>query len=609
MLSLNLHKGYFGAPLSLVGLATAFKLSSDWTTSYLPPLDSQDESPLDVPSAWYKTFAVIATVVFCAFLLLYGLRLVLYFNKCAKEWDSPYASPYFGTITTALVLFAFVVYDVTDVVFGRVLFWTGAPLHFILTIAKFGGWIGLPCDMESLLASWLILPVGLFVSALVAPIIPAVAISDQDEPWYAPEGVSSIANLELARFLSSFGWLMWITLFVVTFLKVVITHNSDDRLRHNIWIWVAAPCVAGLAEFVICSELSETMGSGLLPQCAASFAMYYFLGGILFVGLARAAFPCVAFFWRDKFGMMYWIECFALGTLAACAALYYHLTGYEVSKVLMIIFLVIATIANALALLHTISSLVHRRVVFTPEVKWGPLSFMKLTHEAFRGAMPKLRSSLLAIDLTDTKRRSSQIDTFIASFSRFAIVLEQHALHEEEVIFKVFNDYFPGHAKKYNEDHTNDSVLVKVWRGLCNVLLTSSTLDSEEVVVALTRLQKEIPEFLDHFLVHLQGEEDHLSPIGRRYLPLELQKQISKDVFKMTKADQWEIIIPFIVNNLPRHQQRTRYLKCLAWSMPERAQQIGAIVYRNTDAVIWERLQADVPEIIPRGVKNWRRYL
>jgi hemerythrin-like domain-containing protein len=337
--------------------------------------------------------------------------------------------------------------------------------------------------------------------------------------------------------------------------------------------------------------------------------MYYFLGGILFVGLARAAFPCVAFFWRDKFGMMYWIECFALGTLAACAALYYHLTGYEVSKVLMIIFLVIATIANALALLHTISSLVHRRVVFTPEVKWGPLSFMKLTHEAFRGAMPKLRSSLLAIDLTDTKRRSSQIDTFIASFSRFAIVLEQHALHEEEVIFKVFNDYFPGHAKKYNEDHTNDSVLVKVWRGLCNVLLTSSTLDSEEVVVALTRLQKEIPEFLDHFLVHLQGEEDHLSPIGRRYLPLELQKQISKDVFKMTKADQWEIIIPFIVNNLPRHQQRTRYLKCLAWSMPERAQQIGAIVYRNTDAVIWERLQADVPEIIPRGVKNWRRYL
>jgi hypothetical protein len=28
--------------------------------------------------------------------------------------------------------------------------------------------------------------------------------------------------------------------------------------------------------------------------------------------------------------------------------------------------------------------------VFTPEYKWGPLSFMRLTHEAFRGAMPRL---------------------------------------------------------------------------------------------------------------------------------------------------------------------------------------------------------------------------
>jgi hypothetical protein len=92
-------------------------------------------------------------------------------------------------------------------------------------------------------------------------------------------------------------------------------------------------------------------------------------------------------------------------------------------------------------------------------------------------------------------------------------------------------------------------------------------------------------------------------------LPLELQKQISRAVFEITPADQWEVIVPFIVNNLPRHLQRVRYLKCLAWSMPERAQQIGAMVYRNTDAVMWERLRVEVPEIIPRGVQNWRRYL
>ena len=42
--------------------------------------------------------------------------------------------------------------------------------------------------------------------------------------------------------------------------------------------------------------------------------------------------------------------------------------------------------------------------------------------------------------------------------------------------------------------------------------------------------------------------------------------------------------------------------------MPERAQQIGAIVYRNVDAVMWERLRGEVPEIVPRGAAGWQQY-
>lgn len=42
--------------------------------------------------------------------------------------------------------------------------------------------------------------------------------------------------------------------------------------------------------------------------------------------------------------------------------------------------------------------------------------------------------------------------------------------------------------------------------------------------------------------------------------------------------------------------------------MPERSQQFGAILYRHVDAVMWERLRVQVPEIIPRGEHNWRRY-
>ena len=41
--------------------------------------------------------------------------------------------------------------------------------------------------------------------------------------------------------------------------------------------------------------------------------------------------------------------------------------------------------------------------------------------------------------------------------------------------------------------------------------------------------------------------------------------------------------------------------------MPERAQQVGAILYRNVDAVMWERLKVSLPDIVPRGAAGYRK--
>ena len=138
--------------------------------------------------------------------------------------------------------------------------------------------------------------------------------------------------------------------------------------------------------------------------------------------------------------------------------------------------------------------------------------------------------------------------------------------------------------------------------------MLDTRLSTEERKASLDELRRDLPAFFEHFEEHLRGEEDNLQPIGRKYLPLAIMKDISREVWEITPAERWEVIVPFIVSNLPRHTQRVRYLKVLCWSMPERAQQIGAIVYRNVDAVMWERLRVEVPEIIPRGAPGWKRY-
>jgi hypothetical protein len=407
------------------------------------------------------------------------------------------------------------------------------------------------------------------------------------------------------RFFFSFAYIMWICLFVITFFKVVTTHNSDNRQRHSHFIWIAAPCITGLAEFIMCYSFNSISNPAGSYQCAAKFTEYYFMAIFMLLCLIYASLPHIAFFGANKFNMGYWTECFALDTIAACACFYHALTGYYVSKVLMVMFLITASIANTVAFLHTLVCMVRQRDVFTAEEKWGPLSFMKLTHEALRGGIPRLSAALSAIDLKDTENKNLQV--FAALFSQLCIVHLEHSIHEDEVIFKMFNDYFHDHAKKFNDDHEHDRVLLADWHEALNKLLSVDN-DRAEREQILERLQHELPPFLNHVLDHLLGEEDHLNPIGKRYLPLEVQKQMSKKVFDITPAKHWEVIIPFIVNNLPRHPQRVRYLKCLAWSLPERAQQIGAIVYRNVDAVMWERLRVEVPEVIPRSAPNWRRY-
>ena len=41
--------------------------------------------------------------------------------------------------------------------------------------------------------------------------------------------------------------------------------------------------------------------------------------------------------------------------------------------------------------------------------------------------------------------------------------------------------------------------------------------------------------------------------------------------------------------------------------MPERAQELGLIIFRGTDSVLWAYLCNEVPEMIPRGLQGFKR--
>lgn len=67
---------------------------------------------------------------------------------------------------------------------------------------------------------------------------------------------------------------------------------------------------------------------------------------------------------------------------------------------------------------------------------------------------------------------------------------------------------------------------------------------------AFEELRSQLVPFFHHFAEHLRSEEANLNAVGRKYVPLELMKQISRQVWRIAPADRWEVIVPFVVNNL-----------------------------------------------------------
>ena len=88
-----------------------------------------------------------------------------------------------------------------------------------------------------------------------------------------------------------------------------------------------------------------------------------------------------------------------------------------------------------------------------------------------------------------------------------------------------------------------------------------------------------------------------------------LWQELAREMFQSVPVPVWRKILPFIVNNMDVHPRRVMFLTLLTSTVPERAQLIGQLVYEGVTQVMWDRIAADVPAIIPRTVAgNWHLY-
>eukprot|EP01134_Creolimax_fragrantissima_P006246 CFRG6246T1 len=612
---------YFLWPLALSTQALAFRTATDVLKS---------------PVWLWEAIAYIAAIVFVVLLCLYAAKTVFYFRKVYKEWTNPLIGPTFGVISLTLAILGYCLNDASKTV-AEVFVWIGTCTLFLLTVYFIARWVSVRHDIEHVHHTWMIIPVGNFINGSIL-----VLVNSQ----YSEVGLA----------LFGIALLMWIALFTITLQKTVVSHNSDDRLRVNIFIWVAAPAAASFSWSVVGGAVGMDSFARLL----------YMVSAILLCCLCYTVFP-YRFSLKgnmENLSMGVHTVAFSFNAVATVGLMYHISINTPVTTWIAFAGLVAGAWLTTLYSLQTVTSILDKRV-FRPEFKWGPASaFNRLIHETIRGMSVKL------LVLVEDPEACTNPE-FLELWSLFKQLHHVHSNQEDVYFFPLMSEFVPNlpqHAEEEHEEHRlalehidqliegaqtteNDADVHKSSSSSVeNISISAETPVAIDGVPHIsvkrnkaepdtdgttdlpyrdnvrhhyanedlgkdksTALHKAMITMMKEFEEHLVWEELNIQPIGRKYVPLELQKKVVREMWESVPASSWRVLVPVIISYMPYHSMRVRWLRGILWAMPERAQQVGLYVYHGVSDTMWISLSMDVPEIIPRirdgrEAMQWNRY-
>ncbi|CBJ26922.1 Glutaredoxin glutaredoxin/malate transporter fusion protein [Ectocarpus siliculosus] len=559
------HITLFMAPLAILGLALP------WAKLH----DTVGTSPL----VW-QVLAWTGVALQAVLGTLYFTKCALYPKKVRKEWCHPIKHNMFAVPFISFIIMSFLATRWSSVSgdLARALFWIGsAPLN-ALALYTVASWIAIRRDQEFVNPTWILMPVGNLVGAMAAR---AVDGDYAEWGWY----------------LFGVGALLWLALWPITFLMSIDNHHSDPNRRNFYGIWVAPPAVAMMAYANLSGLSSIDNVQRILFYASLSMAMV----------LAMSTWP-LNFFVGGKFDMSLFAFAFPLDVLASAAITVYGYTQTDTMQVISIVAITVASMVNAVNVLLLLGA-VKGKHVFTPEAKFSPMSFTKLTHEAFREALPRLEK--LAAQVKPGAAGASKLREVASAWEAISKAHDVHSRHEDEVIFPTLETYFPGQTSTVGDDHKEHEELIHAVQSGLNSLLGSDGLGKKTEAVSanlLEELKANIRKFGKEVREHMDNEEHFYStPVTRKFLNVTIAKDLARRSWDVTPNPEMSEFLRWVMSSLRIRGQRTKFLKTWVWAMPERAQLVGLMVYRVVDDVTWVQLAYDLPEIVPRGLPGYSR--
>ena len=636
----------FMMPLGITGLAAAWRSAERQRNTHRNGYGPED--------MWQIISYIGGAIGGFMFIALLG-KTILYPRKVYKEMIHPIKSNFIATLPMLLCILSFL-YEPEDSNkherrTRKAMFWIGAVLLKVLLLYKVSWLVGNRADDEVITPAILMPLGGCLVASLVSPLL-----DDAGETHYR----------EVGWFFFGFSSLLSILMFGGTFLQAIKYHWSDERIRSSIGMWPTVLLLI-MISYVQLANVDPLAGSNLRTEAITDpFVNVFFYSGItLSLVMLWLAVP-MGFLFRMKFDFSMWSIAFTADIVAIACATYDDLKQGGTESDSYTGFLLAGSIGTATWIVvtlffQTLFMLVKKRWLRAP-YKWAPLSFNKLSHVALREAGAHLLQEAIAISKLEDSEHSAVGVGLGRDIQMYFLVFKWHSHMEDNILFRKIDGFHPlitqdGYLQHAELEQLEHQLLQ------CGTSLANGSSDATSIVEKTVAILKDLVPYADK---HMDWEEENLNSLLRKGFNLAVQKKLVSEVWetyasksleeileeKIPVEGEWNnydfsalskgkpvfpsksatkeelldfppklptepipfakqqilrVVLPYMVRWLPIPMQKTRFVRSLAWAIPENAQLIGDMVYRGVDDSTWACLAADVPECVPRGLPGWVR--
>ena len=288
----NFSVSFFAIVLGLTGFTLALQKS---------------EALFNSPFQLYIYFLYFSLVVFFIICFIYLGKIIKHPKEVVNEFFHPVKINFFPLIAKILLIFS-IIYLNINLSYSKIFWTTGAFLQFIFSIIILSVWIqNSKFEIHHLNPAWFIPIVGNVM-------VPIAGVA---------HGFS-----ELSWFFFSVGLVMWITLFIIVFNRIIFHSPIPDKLVPTFFILFAPPAIAFIAYVKLIGEISDLA------------KIFYYISLFLLILIISQ----INMFSKIKFYLSWWAYSFPMAAITVATILMYHSLGVVFFKFLALLFLILLSL-------------------------------------------------------------------------------------------------------------------------------------------------------------------------------------------------------------------------------------------------------------------------